>query len=128
MIRPRQRGGGAMDCRNRYLMRCIQICSLLCAVTLLSIQALYAETIRIQFLRTHQAQFAGFYVSNVLGFYEQEGLEVEFLEGGTKRSDGRLIDTLEVLEAGQADLAIAWMSNAISARHAGAKIQNIAQL
>ena len=117
-----------MHCRKRYFIRCIQICGVLCAGILLSIQALYAQPLRIQFLRSHQAQFAGFYVANVLGMYEQEGLEVEFLEGGGRRSDGRVIDTLEVLEAGRADLAIAWMSNAIAARQAGAKIQNIAQL
>ena len=31
-----------MHCRKRYFIRCIQMCSVLCAVILLSIQALYA--------------------------------------------------------------------------------------
>jgi len=50
----------------------MQMCSVFCAVILLSIQALCAQPLRIQFLRSHQAQFAGFYVANVLGMYEQE--------------------------------------------------------
>lgn len=41
-----------------------------------------ADTVRLQLKWYHQAQFAGFYVAKDKQFYEKEGLDVTFFEGG----------------------------------------------
>lgn len=41
-----------------------------------------ADTVRLQLLWKHQFQFAGYYMAEQKGFYEEEGLDVELLEMG----------------------------------------------
>jgi ABC-type nitrate/sulfonate/bicarbonate transport system substrate-binding protein len=62
-----------------------------------------------------------------LGFYEREGIDVEFLEGGVS-ADGGVINPLAVLARGDADVAIAWLSTALIARRGGSDLVNIAQI
>ncbi len=40
------------------------------------------SSLRVQLLWHHQAQFAGFYVADALGYFEREGISVELLPGG----------------------------------------------
>ena len=78
--------------------------------------------VRVQLHWLHQAQFAGLYVADALGFYEREGIQVEFAPGGPD------VEPLAVLEQGRADVAIGWLSGAMEAREKGADVVNIAQL
>jgi uncharacterized membrane protein YeiH/ABC-type nitrate/sulfonate/bicarbonate transport system substrate-binding protein len=71
---------------------------------------------------THQAQFAGYYVAEQLGFYKGEGIDIELAPGGL------YVEPMTVLGIGATDVAIGWISGAIDARHGGADVVNIAQV
>jgi NitT/TauT family transport system substrate-binding protein len=84
--------------------------------------------VRVQLQWFHQAQFAGLYVADALGFYEREGIAVDFIQGGTMIEGVDAINPLTVLSLGGADVAIAWLSNALTHRRNGGDIVNIAQV
>jgi len=44
------------------------------------------ETVRLQLKWRHQFQFAGYYAAESQGYYAEEGLKVEIIEGGATRS------------------------------------------
>jgi NitT/TauT family transport system substrate-binding protein len=69
-----------------------------------------------------QAQFAGYYAADALGFYENHCLDVTILEGGVD------IVPQTQLANGDTDFAISWVSKALASREAGANITNIAQI
>ncbi|MFP4088455.1 MAG: ABC transporter substrate-binding protein [Desulfobacteraceae bacterium] len=46
------------------------------------------EKVRLQLKWQHQAQFAGFYMARERGYYEQENIQVTFIEGGKARPGG----------------------------------------
>jgi NitT/TauT family transport system substrate-binding protein len=69
-----------------------------------------------------QAQFAGYFAADELGFYEEMGLDVEILEGGVD------IVPQSVLATGDVDFAIAWVPKALASREQGAGITNISQV
>lgn len=80
------------------------------------------QRLRVQLMWYHQAQFAGFYMAEALGYYENEGLEVELLQGGLgKNPIGALAD-------GEAEVAMSWLPAAVAARSAGQPVVNVAQL
>jgi len=87
-----------------------------------------APVIRLQLNWMNQAQFAGFYVADAMGFYQREGISVEFISGGPPFPGGPTQDPLLTLELGGADLAVAWMSNAFAARGNELDIVNIGQI
>ncbi|GIF71932.1 ABC transporter substrate-binding protein [Asanoa siamensis] len=69
-----------------------------------------------------QGQFAGYIAAADQGFYREQGLDVEILEGGVD------IVPQTVLAQGQADFAIAWVPKALASREQGAEITNIGQI
>jgi len=69
-----------------------------------------------------QAQFAGYFAAQDQGFYEDQCLEVQIVEGGVD-----IVPQTE-LAAGNVDFAISWVSKALASREAGANIVNIAQV
>ena len=69
-----------------------------------------------------QAQFAGYIAALDKGFYKDEGLDVEILEGGVD------IVPQTVLAQGRADYAIAWVPKALASREQGAQITDVAQI
>lgn len=80
------------------------------------------DQVRIQLQWFAQAQFAGFYVADNKGFYGDECLQVEILEGGVD------IVPQQVLATGGSEFAVAWVPKALVSREAGANIVNIAQV
>jgi NitT/TauT family transport system substrate-binding protein len=84
-------------------------------------------TVKFQLRWFHQAQFVGFYVADQLGYYEREGIRVEFLPGGVG-PDGTTVDSIKSLMDGTADLAIAWLGEALLERRAGGDVTHIAQI
>jgi len=58
------------------------------------------DEVTLQLKWVHQAQFAGFYLAQEKGYYAQENLKVNFVEGGQG------VDMLDRLATGQADFAI----------------------
>ncbi|RYV51747.1 ABC transporter substrate-binding protein [Pengzhenrongella frigida] len=69
-----------------------------------------------------QAQFAGYYAALDQGYYEEEGLAVEIVEGGVD------IVPQTVLADGSVDFAIAWVPKALASREQGAGITDVAQI
>jgi NitT/TauT family transport system substrate-binding protein len=59
------------------------------------------DKVALQLKWVHQAQFAGFYVAQEKGFYEDEQIQIELLPGGND------VDVLTTLTVGKADFAVA---------------------
>ncbi|WP_194838093.1 ABC transporter substrate-binding protein [Nocardia sp. XZ_19_369] len=78
--------------------------------------------VRLQLQWFKQGQFAGYLAAVDQGFYREQGLSVEILDGGTD------IVPQTVLAQGQADYAIAWVPKALASREAGAGITDVAQI
>ena len=90
-------GGGAEDCES-------------------------VDEVRLQLQWFAQSQFAGYYVAKDLGFYADQCLDVEILEGAVE------IVPQQVLATGGAEFGLAWVPKALVSRDAGADIVNIAQV
>jgi NitT/TauT family transport system substrate-binding protein len=69
-----------------------------------------------------QAQFAGYYAAQDQGFYADQCIEVELIEGGVD------IVPQQPLADGQVDFAVAWVPKALATREEGANIVDIAQV
>ena len=83
--------------------------------------AVQAQELTLQLKWVTQAQFAGYYVAEAKGFYEEEGLDVTILPGGPD------IAPTQVLAGGGADVIVEWMPAALAAREKGLPLVNIAQ-
>lgn len=81
----------------------------------------HANDVTLQLQWVTQAQFAGYYVAQDQGFYEEEGLNVTILPGGPD------IAPPQVLAGGGADVMLNWMPSALAAREKGLPVVNIAQ-
>lgn len=81
----------------------------------------HANTVTLQLQWVTQAQFAGYYVAEDKGFYDEEGLDVTILAGGPD------IAPPQVLAGGGADAMLNWMPSALAAREKGLPVVNIAQ-
>ncbi|MCF6367625.1 ABC transporter substrate-binding protein [Rhizobium halophilum] len=91
------------------------------AISLAAAQAAMAADITLQLKWVAQSQFAGYYVAQEKGFYEDEGLDVEIKAGGPD------IAPEQVIAGGGADVIVAWMGGALVAREKGVPLVNIAQ-
>ncbi len=80
------------------------------------------DDVRLQLQWVAQSQFAGYYVALDNGFYEDQCLNVEILEGGVD------IVPQQVLATGGAEFGLAWVPKALVSREGGADIVNIAQV
>ena len=80
-----------------------------------------ADDVTLQLKWVTQAQFAGYYVAQAKGFYEEEGLNVTILPGGPD------VAPTQVIAGGGADVVIDWMPSALAAREKGLALVNIAQ-
>jgi NitT/TauT family transport system substrate-binding protein len=69
-----------------------------------------------------QSQFAGYYAAQDQGFYADQCLEVELIEGGVD------IVPQQPLADGAVDFAVAWVPKALATREAGADLVDIAQV
>lgn len=70
---------------------------------------------------TAQAQFAGYYVADKMGFYKEEGLDVRIVHPAISES------SFSVLQSGKSQVAVMNLSFALTARASGAKIINVMQ-
>ncbi len=80
-----------------------------------------AEDVKLQLKWVTQSQFAGYYVAQAKGYYEEEGLNVTILPGGPD------IAPTQVIAGGGADVMVDWMPAALAAREKGLPLVNIAQ-
>ena len=91
------------------------------AAGLAATPALSADKVTLQLKWVTQAQFAGYYIAQEKGFYEEAGLEVEIKPGGPD------IAPPQVIAGGGADVIIDWMPSALASREKGVPLVNIAQ-
>ncbi len=80
-----------------------------------------ADPVTMQLKWVTQAQFAGYYVAEAKGFYDEENLDVTILPGGPD------IAPEQVIAGGGADVITTWMPAALAARERGVALVNIAQ-
>ncbi|MEX1163757.1 MAG: ABC transporter substrate-binding protein [Nitriliruptor sp.] len=80
------------------------------------------EQTSVQLKWVAQAQFAGFFAADDQGFYADECLEVEILEGGPD------VGPAQVVAGGGADFGIDWVASTLSQRAAGEDFITIAQI
>lgn len=80
-----------------------------------------ADEVTLQLKWVTQAQFAGYYVAQDKGFYEEEDLDVTIKPGGPD------IAPTQVIAGGGADVMVDWMPAALAAREKGLPLVNIAQ-
>ncbi|MEV4537004.1 ABC transporter substrate-binding protein [Asanoa sp. NPDC049518] len=80
------------------------------------------KSVKLQLQWFVQGQFAGYIAAADQGFYQEQGLDVEIIEGGVD------IVPQTVLAQGQADFAIAWVPKALASREQGAEITDIGQI
>lgn len=78
--------------------------------------------LRLQLQWMTQAQFAGYYVAQELGYYAAEGLEVSILE-----SKGDVLPVQAVVD-GDAEFGVTWTPTVLIANEQGASLVNIAQI
>ena len=79
------------------------------------------DELTLQLKWVTQAQFAGYYVAQDKGFYEEAGLDVTIRPGGPD------IAPPQVVAGGGADVVVEWMPAALAARERGLPLVNIAQ-
>jgi two-component sensor histidine kinase/ABC-type nitrate/sulfonate/bicarbonate transport system substrate-binding protein len=79
------------------------------------------ENVTLQLRWTHGFQFAGYYMAQEKGFYQQAGFDVTFREGGVG------IDTVAQVTSGQADFGVGG-TNLVLARAAGQPVVILAAI
>ena len=77
-------------------------------------------TIQLQWVP--QAQFAGYYAAQDLGYYKAAGLDVKLLNGGPQIVPG------QVVASGRAQFGVNWLTALLAARDAGTQLVDIAQV
>ena len=79
------------------------------------------DDVTLQLKWVTQAQFAGYYVAQDKGFYDEEDLNVTIKPGGPD------IAPAQVIAGGGADVVLDWMPSALASREKGLDLVNIAQ-
>lgn len=69
-----------------------------------------------------QAQFAGYYAAEALGYFEEEGLDVTIIAAGVD------INPQQLVASGEAQFGIDWVGNLLATRETGQDVVNIAQI
>ena len=80
------------------------------------------DKVTLQLKWTPQAQFAGYYAAQDLGYYKDECLEITIRPGGLH------IEPEEVVGTGEAQFGIAWQPGMLAARDRGVPLKAIAQV
>ncbi len=83
--------------------------------------ALAADEVTLQLKWVTQGQFAGYYVAQEQGFYDEMDLDVTIKPGGPD------IAPPQVIAGGGADVIVDWMPSALASREKGVPLVNIAQ-
>jgi NitT/TauT family transport system substrate-binding protein len=79
-------------------------------------------SVKLQLQWNNQAQFAGYYAADKMGYYKAACLKVTLLEGG-----GTVVPQ-QIIENGQADYAVSWAPKVLADVDAGKKLTDIAQI
>jgi len=102
-------------------MKKLLIATAAAALAFAAAPALAKDKVVLQLKWVTQAQFAGYYVAQDKGFYDEVDLDVEIKPGGPD------IAPPQVIAGGGADVIIDWMPSALASREKGVPLVNIAQ-
>ncbi|RPJ22360.1 MAG: hypothetical protein EHM33_23735, partial [Chloroflexi bacterium] len=91
-----------------------------CSPKVNSTPALTPITVQLSWF--HQAEFAGFYAAEQLGYFSEEGLQVSFVEGGPE------VDFIAPVANSTAHFGVAQPADLILARAAGKPVRSIAAI
>ncbi|MFV0528542.1 MAG: ABC transporter substrate-binding protein [Lachnospiraceae bacterium] len=80
------------------------------------------EKVTLQLKWLPQSQFMGYYVAQEKGYYEEEGIELEILPGGSD-----IIPEQNVYN-GVADIGVTWVSSLMTYQAQGYELQEVAQI
>ncbi len=105
----------------RTITKAIGLATMGAWATLGASAAQAADDVTLQLKWVTQAQFAGYYVAQDQGFYEEEDLNVTIKPGGPD------IAPAQVIAGGGADVVLDWMPSALASREKGLPLVNIAQ-
>ncbi|MGO1117702.1 ABC transporter substrate-binding protein [Rhodovibrionaceae bacterium A322] len=89
--------------------------------SLASPAAMAADDVTVQLKWVTQAQFAGYYVAQDKGYYEDADLNVTIKPGGPD------VAPAQVIAGGGADIVVDWMPSALASREKGVPLVNVAQ-
>ena len=78
--------------------------------------------VSIQLQWVPDAQFAGYFAAQDLGYYKAAGLDVKLLNGGPQIVPG------QVVAAGRAEFGVNWLTALLAARDTGTQLVDIAQV
>ncbi len=76
--------------------------------------------VTIQLKWVQQAQFMGYYAAKEFGIYEDFGLDVTIIPGGS-------VDVIDEVDSGRADFGVTWVSTAMSSIANGSNVMIVAQ-
>lgn len=111
----------SVDMVRVFLYILASICLLICGCSSNS-EMRSPDTVSVQLKYYHQAQFAGLYVAEYLGYFRDENIDVTFLEGG------RGVDIITPVAAGDIDFGIASSDHILISRTQGVAIRAIAAI
>ena len=80
------------------------------------------DKVRVQLKYFHQAQFAGLYIAEKKGYFKDENLEIEFIEGG------KGVDLISPVATGDIHFGIASSDHILISRTEGAPVTAIAAI
>jgi NitT/TauT family transport system substrate-binding protein len=81
------------------------------------------DSVRLQLQWVPQAQFGGYFAAQELGYYEEEGLAVEFVDGGPDVIPQQVGSAPDGPE-----FTISWVPKVLQAREEESDLVNIAQI
>ncbi|MBV8259181.1 MAG: ABC transporter substrate-binding protein [Actinobacteria bacterium] len=109
--------------RKRWVFAALLTAALAAGVGTASASHKAATTnVTIQLKWVPQAQFAGYYAAQDLGYYKAAGLNVTLKNGGPN------IIPEQVVASGQAQFGVDWLPSLLAARDKGTQLVNIAQV
>jgi NitT/TauT family transport system substrate-binding protein len=76
--------------------------------------------VTLQLKWVQQAQFMGYYAAKELGIYEDYGLDVDIVPGGS-------VDVVDEVDSGRAQFGVTWVSNMMNSISNGAKVMSVNQ-
>jgi NitT/TauT family transport system substrate-binding protein len=105
-------------------MKLFVVKTLIINVFVLFVSHLHSQSAKITFAPQWmpQAQFAGYYVAQQMGFYKEAGLEVEIIHPSAN------IPATDLLSSGKVDVISLFLITGMSAKNNGIELVNIAQL
>lgn len=106
---------------NKHPINYFRIGVLAVAASFTGTAALAADDVSLQLKWVTQGQFAGYYVAQDKGFYDEADLNVTIKPGGPD------IAPPQVIAGGGADVIVDWMPSALASREKGVELVNIAQ-